>query len=135
MYVKVVLDGHDLDALASFWCAALGYEQLGIWDESYRSLRPAATGAATGPHLLLQRVPEQKAAKNRLHLDLHPDNGPATVERLAALGATLVGEPNTEYLDAFGTTFQVLADPEGNEFCVVWRARPLDRDLPSSDGR
>jgi hypothetical protein len=131
MQVKVVIDGHDLDALAAFWCAALGYEQLADWSESYRSLRPATAGAS-GPPLLLQRVAEPKAGKNRLHLDLHPDDGPATVERLISLGATVVGPVNTEYLQTDGTSFQVAADPEGNEFCVVWRTRPAARDLPSS---
>ena len=133
MRVTVVVDGHDLDALAQFWCAALGYEQLDTWDESYRNLRPTPAGAASGgPPLLLQRVPEDKAGKNRVHLDLHPDDGPGTVDRLIALGATPVGAANTDYLAAHGTTFQVLADPEANEFCVVWRTRPAERDLPSS---
>jgi hypothetical protein len=133
MRVTVVVDGHDLDALAQFWCAALGYELLDTWDESYRNLRPTPAGVASGgPPLLLQRVPEDKAGKNRVHLDLHPDDGPGTVDRLIALGATPVGAANIDYLAAHGTTFQVMADPEGNEFCVVWRTHPAERDLPSS---
>jgi predicted enzyme related to lactoylglutathione lyase len=131
MRVKVVIDGHDLDALAAFWSAALGYERLDVWNESYRNLRPTA-GGADGPPLLLQRVPEGKSGKNRLHLDLHPDDGPAAVERLTGLGATVVGEVNTEFLEAHGTAFQVMADPEGNEFCVVWRTRPAAWDQPRS---
>jgi hypothetical protein len=134
MRVNVVIDGHDLDRLAQFWSAALGYEQLDVWDESYRNLRPTPSGVASdGPPLLLQRVPEDKAGKNRVHLDLHPDDGPGTVERLVALGAARLGGANTDYLAAHGTTFQVMADPEGNEFCVVWRTRPAARDLPSSE--
>jgi hypothetical protein len=131
MQVKVVIDGHDLDGLAQFWSAALGYERLDVWNASYRNLRPAA-GSADGPPLVLQRVSERKAVKNRLHLDLHPDDGPATVERLSGLGATLVGEVNTEFLAEHGTAFQVMADPEGNEFCVVWRTRPAAWDQPRS---
>ena len=132
MRVKVVIDGQDLDTLAQFWSAALGYERLDVWDPSYRSLRPTA-GSADGPPLLLQQVPEGKSGKNRLHLDLHPDDGRSTVDWLTALGATLVGAVNTEYLDAHGTAFQVLADPEGNEFCVVWRTHPAEWDRPSSE--
>jgi hypothetical protein len=134
MQVKVVIDANDLDTLAAFWSAALGYQRLDVWHESYRSLRPQA-GSAAGPPLLLQRVPEAKAGKNRLHLDLHPDDGPGTVDRLLALGATRVGAPNVDFMTADATTFQVLADPEGNEFCVVWRTRPAERDRPSSAGR
>ena len=133
MLVKVVIDGRDLDALAAFWCAALGYERLDVWDESYLNLRPApGSEASDGPPLLLQRVPEPKSGKNRLHLDLHADDGPATVDRLAGIGATRVGDVNAEYLQAHGTAFQVMADPEGNEFCVVWRTGPAPWDQPRS---
>jgi predicted enzyme related to lactoylglutathione lyase len=131
MQVKVVIDGRDIDRLAAFWSAALGYERLDAWDPSYLNLRPTAAGA-DGPPLLLQRVPEDKSGKNRLHLDLHPDDGPATVDRLVSLGATVVGEVNIDYLEAHGTAFQVMADPEGNEFCVVWRLRPAAWDQPGS---
>jgi hypothetical protein len=132
MQVKVVIDGHDLDKLAEFWCAALGYELLDVWHDAYRNLRPRGVGSASGPPLVLQQVPETKAVKNRLHLDLHPDDGPAAVERLLTLGATRVGELDVEFLTEHATAFQVMADPEGNEFCVVWRTRPAARDLPSS---
>jgi predicted enzyme related to lactoylglutathione lyase len=133
MEVKVVIDGHDLDALAAFWSAALGYQVLDVWDPRYRNLRPAS-GGADGPALLLQQVPERKLGKNRLHLDLHPADGPATVDRMAALGASPVGSVNTDFFEAHGTSFQVLADPEGNEFCVVWRSRDAAWDLPSPEG-
>jgi hypothetical protein len=133
MQVKVVIDGRDIVRLAQFWSAALGYEQLDAWDPTYLNLRPAP-GGPDGPPLLLQRVPEAKAGKNRLHLDLHPDDGPATVDRLTRLGATAVGDVNTDYLQAHGTAFQVMADPEGNEFCVVWRTRPAAWDQRRSAG-
>jgi hypothetical protein len=95
------------------------------WTDGYVSLRPSDQRA---PDLLLQRVPEPKQGKNRLHLDLHPDDGPATVERLLALGASLVGEVQEEFLADHGTRFQVMADPEGNELCVVWRVAPAAWD-------
>ncbi|MFB7591171.1 VOC family protein [Streptomyces sp. NPDC056169] len=74
-----------------------------------------ATGVGLGRRVLIQRVPEPKTTKNRLHLDLHPDPGTreAEVTRLEALGATVlrrVEEPSGSWT--------VMADPEGNEFCV-----------------
>jgi hypothetical protein len=125
MRVKVVLDCLDVEACAEFWCAAAAYTRLPEWEPGYLSLRPAS---AEAPDLLLQQVPEAKVAKNRLHLDLHPDDGPATVERLVGLGARRIGTVNDEFADSHGTYFQVLADPEGNELCVVWRDRPAPWD-------
>ena len=66
------------------------------------------------PNMLFLRVPERKAAKNRVHLDLHADDREAEVARLEALGATRHGEH-----DEFGVRWTVLADVEGNEFCVA----------------
>lgn len=125
MQIKIVLDCNDLDGQAAFWCEAAGYTRLNEWGAGYASLRSPGPEA---PDLLLQHVPEKKAGKNRLHLDLHPDDGPATVHRLSRLGASRVGDVNTELEDSTHTTFQVMADPEGNEFCVVWRSRPADWD-------
>ncbi|MEU4062112.1 VOC family protein [Streptomyces wedmorensis] len=73
------------------------------------------TGGGLGRRLLIQRVPEPKTTKNRLHLDLHPAPGTrdAEVDRLGALGAKVlrrVDEPSGSWV--------VMADPEGNEFCV-----------------
>ena len=127
MEIRVVLDCTDLDAVAAFWCAAAGYERLPDDLDAYASLVPTDPAPAR-PRLLLQRVPERKAGKNRLHLDLFPDDGPATVERLTGLGASAIGEPAEEFAERFGTWFQVMADPEGNEFCVVWRSAPAPWD-------
>ncbi|GJF33239.1 hypothetical protein KNE206_59390 [Kitasatospora sp. NE20-6] len=68
-----------------------------------------------GRRLLFQQVPEPKSTKNRLHLDLHagPDRREAEVDRLLALGATVLAR-----IDEPGTRHVTLADPEGNEFCV-----------------
>jgi hypothetical protein len=127
MRMKIVIDCLDLDKQAAFWCAAADYRRLAGWVDFYVNLRP--NGDQPGrPPILLQRVPESKDGKNRLHIDLHPDDGPATVDRLEGLGATRLGAPNTEFLERFSTQFQVMADPEGNEFCVIWRERPADWD-------
>ncbi|MFF8614008.1 VOC family protein [Streptomyces sp. NPDC015350] len=73
------------------------------------------SGAGLGRRLLFQRVPEAKTTKNRLHLDVHAEPGrrEAEVERLVALGATVVREVAEQ-----GGTWTTLTDPEGNEFCV-----------------
>jgi hypothetical protein len=127
MRMKIVIDCRDLDKVAEFWCAAVDYRRLAGWVDFYVSLKP--NGNPSGrPPILLQRVPESKTGKNRLHLDLHPDDGPATVDRLTALGATRLGDPNTEFQAEHSTQFQVMADPEGNEFCVVWRDSPAPWD-------
>jgi glyoxalase superfamily protein len=121
MRIKIVIDCVDLQAQADFWSVAADCERVNGFVEQYQPLRPRDD---PGTMLVLQRVPETKAGKNRLHLDLHPADGPAWVDTLEGVGATRLGGRNTEYLAEFGTTFQVMADPEGNEFCVVWRTTP-----------
>ncbi|MGW7257075.1 VOC family protein [Streptomyces sp. NPDC054834] len=146
LHFKLVVDAADPHAQADFWAAALHYEaednsafverllELGALpgeatveyhgrpafrdliavrhpDDPYDKER----GTGLGRRLLFQRVPEAKTGKNRLHLDLHPGEGrrDAEVERLEALGAQVlrrVKEPAGEWV--------VMADPEGNEFCV-----------------
>ncbi|MEV8094034.1 VOC family protein [Kitasatospora sp. NPDC085879] len=73
------------------------------------------TGIGHGRRLLFQAVPEPKTVKNRLHLDLHagPERREAEVDRLVALGATVLAR-----IDEPGSRHVTLADPEGNEFCV-----------------
>ncbi|GHH28703.1 hypothetical protein GCM10017774_03330 [Lentzea cavernae] len=71
---------------------------------------------AEGPVLFFNQVPEPKTVKNRLHLCLRPDTTrDEEVERLLGLGATLVGD----HRNPDGTGWAILADPEGNEFCVL----------------
>ena len=104
------LDCHDPDRLAEFWAVALDYQQAG-GIEQYRVL-VHPDGAQ--PKMLLQRVPEAKTTKNRLHLDLHVTDPEADAERLVAAGATRV-----QRVDEFGIHWIVMLDPEGNEFCLV----------------
>ena len=113
----LVLDCSDLERAAGFWTAALGYVRDGEDQDPYQSLIPPD---GLGVELLLQSVPETKAAKNRLHLDLRTRDLDVEVTRVCALGATvLTSEPMAED----GWTWHILADPDGNEFCVV---RPDD---------
>lgn len=147
LHWKLVIDAADPHAQADFWAAALHYEtednsalverllELGALpgeatvefhgraafrdliavrhpDDPYDKDR----GTGLGRRLLFQRVPEAKTGKNRLHLDLHPGEARRAdeVERLKKLGARVlreVREPSGEWV--------VMADPEGNEFCVA----------------
>ena len=107
----LTIDCHDPKLLADFWCAALGY-RLDEVDEEDAIVKPAARSGWT---MLFQRVPEGKAAKNRLHLDLRPSGSMASeVARLEQLGATSISR-----VDEGGSFWTVMGDPEGNEFCVL----------------
>ena len=116
----LVLDCTDPDALARFWAPALRYVNVGQAG-AYVALVPEDR---SGPKLLLQRVAEAKAGKNRMHLDIEVADIEAEASRLVALGATRVSEgPCTEH----GSTWLLMTDPEGNEFCVC------DGGQPASD--
>ena len=116
---QVVVDCRDPDALARWWCEVLGWSVTEVEDGDVE-IGPADGGATP---LYFARVPEPKGVKNRLHLDVRPADGTtqaAELERLLALGATRadVGQgPEGEG----EITWHVLADPEGNEFCLLSR--------------
>jgi len=107
----LVLDCSDPDALAKFWAPALGYTVAG-GAGAYVLLLPADPGQ---PQLLLQRVPEAKSAKNRMHLDVHVADIEAEATRLEGLGARRL---SSSPLEESGTRWHLMADPEGNELCV-----------------
>ncbi len=107
----LVLDCTDAARLADFWASALDYVNVGAAG-TYVALYPRE---GAGPKLLLQQVPEPRAGKNRMHLDIDTPDIEAEAERLIALGACRVGEsPCREH----GMTWVTMADPEGNEFCI-----------------
>jgi hypothetical protein len=109
--IGLVLDCTNPDALARFWSEALGYTTVG-GAGSYVMLVDAD---GVRPKLLLQAVPEAKIAKNRMHLDIETAHVEHEVARLESLGANrLESEVRTEH----GTNWVIMADPEGNEFCV-----------------
>jgi predicted enzyme related to lactoylglutathione lyase len=109
--IGLVLDCADPEQLAEFWAPALGYVNLGTVG-AYVALFP---NGRQGPKLLLQRVAEPKAVKNRMHFDIEVADIAAEADRLVALGATRVSEaPRSEH----GSTWVLMTDPEGNEFCV-----------------
>jgi hypothetical protein len=108
----ITIDCTDAFALASFWAAALD----GSLGEDDNPGDPEAVVHSPGGALLFVTVPEAKAVKNRVHLDLQPQDRTRDeeVERLLALGAALVAD----HRKPDGTGWATLADPEGNEFCV-----------------
>lgn len=116
--IGITLDCAELDTVVAFWQEALGYvERRGesAGDRTFRTLfAPSDRGGLH--HLTVQQVPERKSVKNRSHLDLFVEDVDAEVKRLADLGATVLRD---EVLDDDVFRTIVMADPEGNEFCVV----------------
>jgi predicted enzyme related to lactoylglutathione lyase len=114
------IDAADPQALATFWEAALGWRRTHDAPTEV-ALEPPEHSVWDGvvPDLLFIRVPEAKAGKNRLHLDLRPGDQAAEVARLESLGArrAAVGQPDD-------VSWVVMADPEGNEFCVLQPLTP-----------
>lgn len=115
--VGAVLDCNDPDRLADFWQAAIGFEVRTGDGQPYITLSGSTVRRPLN-HLTLQRVPEPKTAKNRLHLDLFARDVPAEVARLVALGATERSRVPEGAADA-DLLYVVLADPEGHELCVL----------------
>jgi catechol 2,3-dioxygenase-like lactoylglutathione lyase family enzyme len=112
---QVTIDANDVARAAGFWSEALGFRVESGTDGSAKLFPPEdAPPSVCG--VWLQKVDEPKVGKVRVHLDLRPDDGDvdAEVERLIALGATRadVGQADDD-------PFVVLADPDGNEFCVL----------------
>ena len=142
---QLVIDCADPEPLARFWAAALGYEPepppegFASWDEYWRDVGvpedelgmgvdSIVDPAGRGPRIWFQVVPDRKAVKNRLHLDISVGGGrafpietrkqrvDAEAARLAALGAQLVGVLESEGLDHYGIGMK---DPEGKEFDIA----------------
>ncbi len=146
LHFKIVIDAAAPHAQADFWAAALHYEvednspliekllglgavpeELTLESHGRRAWRDLAavrhpddpyqeeSGAGLGRRVLFQRVPEVKTGKNRVHLDLHTEEGRRAEEvaRLEALGASVLRSVREQ-----GGEWVVMADPEGNEFCV-----------------
>jgi predicted enzyme related to lactoylglutathione lyase len=107
------IDCEDPRTLAAFWTAAMDYTISADYSGEFIMLAPEGAKPGEIPYLGLQRVPEKRQGKNRAHLDFHTADRPAEVERLVGLGASVLGEHVMP-----GLTWTVLADPEGNEFCV-----------------
>ena len=137
---QVTFDAHDPMALAEFWADALGYivqppppgfdswdawmDEMDFAEEDRNNKAAIVDPDGTSPRILFIKVPEDKAVKNRVHLDVNlttpgtPEEErtrvvDAAVERLTALGAR-----PWERRSEFGHSWFVMYDPEGNEFCL-----------------
>ena len=113
---SIVIRVDDLERERAFWSAALDYVPRDGDDDTFALLRPRN---AAGPNVSLDRVRSELKIPPRIHLDLYADDQAAEVERLKRLGATEVHwdkrPPDADYV--------ILADPEGNRFCVIDAAR------------
>jgi hypothetical protein len=113
----VTIDCASPSELGKFWAETLGAHIVAESDE-FVVLAPTRSG---GPRLGLQKVSDAHTEKNRLHLDIEADDPKAEVERLLTLGANVVGEHSNPGAPEHGIpsfSWTVLADPEGNQFCV-----------------
>jgi predicted enzyme related to lactoylglutathione lyase len=106
----VVIDSSDPAVLGRWWAQVLDWQVVFEAPDEVA----IAKDEDTYPGLIFGPVPESKTVKNRLHIDLAPDDRDAEVERLIALGAT-----RADVGQRADHTWVVLADPEGNEFCVL----------------
>ncbi|MDH6550612.1 hypothetical protein M2164_004873 [Streptomyces sp. SAI-208] len=137
--IQVTFDCAEPERVARFWCEVLGYvvppppEGFADWAAYERTLPPERQGAGfvcqdptgVGPRLYFQRVPEGKAVKNRVHLDVRVGTGLKGEERLAALEAecarlVALGATRERVLlaDEYDESCIVMQDVEGNEFCL-----------------
>ena len=107
----VVINAQDMEKMKDFWAAALGFE-VDFANEGFALLRNPRSEGNT--KLGLQHTDKPKTSLNRFHVDLITDDGATEVKRLEVLGAKVIHwtypEPNPGWV--------VMADPEGNEFCV-----------------
>lgn len=126
-FAVLAIDTTDPAPLARFWCDVLGWDVLES-DEEGVGIGPRD---GVGPRIDLLRVPDAKTVKNRLHLDLRADGGTTAdeLDRLLSLGARRVdvGQPDD-------VSWVVLADPEGNEFCLLSRTVAEVAAEPASQG-
>jgi predicted enzyme related to lactoylglutathione lyase len=120
----LVLDCVDPERLAAFWADALDYINVGSAG-AYVALDPRD---GNGPKLLLQQVTDPKTVKNRMHLDINAVDVEAEADRLTRLGAQRTASGTCQ---EHGSTWIVMADPEGNEFCICDGGNPTD---PNTEG-
>lgn len=113
------VDAHNAYELSEWWKALLGYSDLDGDTNEPGHEECLIRDPETGHQVLFIEVPDTKTVKNRLHFDLRPRTGTRDeeVERLIALGAPVVLDMRDHY--GPGTGWVVLADPEGNEFCIL----------------
>lgn len=120
----LVLDCAEPELLAAFWAAALDYVNVGSAG-AYVVLYPRD---GNGPKLLLQHVTDPKTVKNQMHLDINAADVEPEADRLTRLGAR---RTTTDTVHEHGSTWIVMTDPEGNEFCICDGGNPSS---PNTEG-
>ena len=105
----VGIDVADLDRAEAFYSAVLGVKRDSAW-EQYLAFEPLPSGLI----VYLQRVPEKKTSKTRVHIDLTVPDVPAALARVEAIG----GRALRDFVEP-GENLAVVADPDGNEFCLM----------------
>jgi len=137
--LQVVIDAHHPARVAEFWAAALGYvvqppppgydswpaflSELGVPEDQWESRSAVVDPDGTGPRIFIQQVPEPKTVKNRVHLDVQVGAGVEPAERRSVVAGEVerlrgLGASDLRTYDEMGEHWVVMADPEGNEFCV-----------------
>ena len=124
-FSELVVDSRDPEALAAFWAEVLGYAVLGRDEDGAVEIGPVAGFGGPAPTLVFAPVAEPTPGKVRLHVDVSPTDRDQDAElaRLLALGATPadVGQWEGRTGEQDAVSWHVLADPEGNEFCLLRR--------------
>jgi Glyoxalase-like domain len=119
-FTEIVVDSHDPEALAGFWSAVLGYRELSREDGEIE-IGPKEGFGGPAPTLVFSSSRDPRPPKLRWHIDVSPTDRDqdAELDRLLSLGARPadVGQTGEE-------SWHVLADPEGNEFCLLRRRVP-----------
>lgn len=125
-FTELVVHCHDPDLLAAFWCAVLDFEvidrgdgkvEVGSWVPTVEDVR----ARQMSPTIIFIRVPESKRKQNRLHLDVSPIDHSTEDEVVRLIG---LGAVRTDVGQGAGRNWEVMADPEGNEFCVLRTLAP-----------
>ncbi|HET7743084.1 MAG TPA: VOC family protein [Mycobacterium sp.] len=109
VFDEICIDAHDITALGGWWASVLGWDSGVTADGDVVLYAPPGAG----PNWLFLDVPDDKVVKNRIHFDFRPDDQLAEVDRVIGLGARRVD------IGQGDETWVVLADPEGNEFCIL----------------
>ncbi|MBB3663779.1 MULTISPECIES: VOC family protein [Prauserella salsuginis group] len=141
-HLQITIDAADPETLGTFWAEVLGYRQMdppgghatwnealaamGVPEERWNDANAIVDPDGEGPRIFLQRVPEEKAGKNRLHIDVRAAPGLEGEPRMAALEQeserlVVLGAKRLERFEPappLGAGWIVMTDPEGNEFCL-----------------
>jgi predicted enzyme related to lactoylglutathione lyase len=126
----IVMDTQDPYKIGPFWCALLGVEVTEDRDHGHVVTLAPSPSLAGAMILALQKVPEAKTGKNRLHFDVYVDDLDAATARVEELGGGRWAEHGAT-VDDGGLISRIMSDPEGNEFCLVLSSRGAKQWQPA----